>query len=120
MFILELYDREGTKLNIGDYVAVSNSERFTFYAEVKYLKDDGIITPFHTFSFSSVLKVDKLPDNAIKSTEERYNIYYIPEDEADKDGKRFTEFLWSWRKCEHHLNTTSWKIKLQTEQLELF
>ena len=120
MFVLELFDREGTKLNIGDYVAVSNSERFTFYAEIKYLIDEGIITPFHTFSFSSVVKVDKIPDNAIRSTEERYNIYYVPEEEKDNDGKRFKEFLLSWRKCEHHLRTTSWRIRLQQQQLELF
>jgi hypothetical protein len=43
MFILRLFDREGTSLAEGDYVAVSNSENFSFYAEVKYIPERYII-----------------------------------------------------------------------------
>ena len=76
MFNLELYDRKGVKLKLGDIVKVSNRHNFNFYAEVKYLPNEGVITPFHTFSFHSFEKVDAVPEHAVKSTEDRYNIWY--------------------------------------------
>ena len=122
MFILELYDRDGNKLNIGDYVAISDGKNFTFYSEVKYLADKGVITPFHTFSFHSFIKVDSIPDNAIKSTELSYDIWYVSKisSDNDKNGEAAREYLMSWRECEIPLQKRCWRIKLQTEQLELF
>jgi hypothetical protein len=93
-FTLELCDRNGAPLN----------------AEVKYLEDENIITPFHTFSFISFEKVDKVPDNAIKSNEERYSIYYLADPEDDESGKDFNNYLMDWRICEHHLETRTFKI----------
>jgi hypothetical protein len=109
-FTLELCDRNGAPLNEGDYVRVSDGKQFHFYAEVKYLEDENIITPFHTFSFISFEKVDKVPDNAIKSNEERYSIYYLADPEDDESGKDFNNYLMDWRICEHHLETRTFKI----------
>lgn len=116
MFILKLYDRNGRELNIGDLVKISDHRsQFSFFCEVKWLEDEKVITPFHTFSFHSFEKIDKVPENAIKSTEERYNIWYLYEDQAEHDTERasFDNYLMSWRECEHHLEKRSWRIDLQ-------
>lgn len=113
MFILKLFDRKGNELKEGDYVKISNGKEFTFFAEVKYIESEGIITPFHTFSFHSFEKVDKIPDEAKKSTEARYDIWYMYSDDAEQDDKAldFEKYLMSWRECEHHLEKRSWAIK---------
>lgn len=102
MFILTLQDRKGNELNEGDIVKISNGKDFTFYSEVKYLEDEQCIVPFHTFSFHSFEKVDKLPNNAIQSTETRYKIWYVSaiDAEEDKTGEEFRQYLMSWRECE--------------------
>ena len=76
MFTLELYDRKGNKLNIGDIVKISDGKNFTFYSEVKYLEKEKAIAPFHTFCFHSFEKVETVPDHAKPGTEERYKIWY--------------------------------------------
>jgi hypothetical protein len=107
MFTLKIVDRKGIELNIGDIVKVSNGKNFNFYAEIKYLENEKILTPFHTFSFSSFEKADNIPDNAIKSNEERYNIWFVPNSiqEIDEQAKEFSEYLMSWRQCEHLIDT---------------
>lgn len=119
MFLLKLYDRNGTELNLGDIVAISDGKRFTFYAEVKYLEKEQIITPFHTFSFHSFVKIDSIPSNAVLSTEDRYKIWYIGDGQAspDKDAKEFKNYLMSWRQCEHLIDS-SWKIELRNSLLK--
>lgn len=112
MFELKLYDRNGTELKLGDIVKISDGRSFNFYAEVKYLESEQLITPFHTFSFNSFVKEDKLPDNAVRSTEERYGIWWVPgEAETDKDADQFRDYLMDWRKCESHLEKRMWRIK---------
>lgn len=113
MFTLTLHDRKGNLLKEGDIVKISDGREFTFFAEVKYLESEGAIAPFHTFSFNSFEKVDKVPENAIKSTEERYGIWYLNRDvaEKDKEAEEFRRYLMSWRECEHHLEKRSWVIK---------
>ena len=126
MFILELYDRIGNKLNLGDIVKVSNGKEFSFYAEVKYLESEKIITPFHTFSFHSFEKVEKVPEHAKKSTEERYNIWYTNAPEIDeKEAANYAEkYLIDWRQCEHLLESRCYRIQLQKQsnnkQLSIF
>ncbi len=122
MFILELYDRNGVKLSIGDIVKISDGRYFTFYAEVKYLEKEEAITPFHTFSFHSFVKVDSVPEKAIKSKEERYNIWYVYRSEAEEDQEEFVKrtekYLMDWRQCEHLLNENYFKIKeIKTEKI---
>ena len=56
MFTLKLFDRKGTELNLGDIVKISDGKRFTFFAEVKYLESEGVITPFHTIILSHLKK----------------------------------------------------------------
>jgi hypothetical protein len=122
MFILKLYDRLGNELKEGDIVKISDGRRWKFFAEVKYLKDEQVITPFHTFSFSSFERVDSLPDGVIKSTEERYGIWWLEGDD-EEDPETFEEYLSSWRECEHHIDKRCWRIenvKSSTEQLKLF
>ena len=55
MFKLELYDRKGNILSIGDIVKISDGKGFHFFSEVKFLEDEKCIAPFHTFSFHSCL-----------------------------------------------------------------
>lgn len=112
MFTLTIYDRKGVELKEGDIIKISNGKEFDFFAEVKWLEKDQILTPFHTFSFHSFEKIDKLPNGVTKSTEERYNIWYLYHDDAmaDKHAADFQEYLMSWRECEHHLAARMWRI----------
>jgi hypothetical protein len=124
MFILKLQDRNGAELNIGDIVKVSNGKNFQFYCEVKYLEDEQSITPFHTFSFHSFEKVDKIPENAIKTDEERYGIWYVnsPETDPIEHKEKVSNYLIEWRALECLLSKGIYRIeKVKTiEQLKLF
>lgn len=113
MFTLKLFDRIGNELKEGDIVKISNGRVFTFYAEVKYIESEGIIAPFHTFCFHSFEKVDKIPEQAKKSTEDRYDIWYVYDENEEQDEKApdFEKYLMSWRECEHKLEKRSWAIE---------
>ena len=111
-FGLSLYDRKGKKLNMGDIVKVSLRGEFNFYSEVKYLADENKIAPFHTFSFHSFEKVISIPENAVKSTEERYNIWYTTNGETDEAKDLFEKYLMDWRACEHELEAGCFRIEL--------
>lgn len=114
MFTLKLYDRIGNELNLGDTVKVSNGKDFSFYAEVKYLENEKIITPFHTFSFHSFEKVDSVPEHAKRANEERYNIWYTHSPELDEKeaSESANKYLLDWRQCEHLLKTKCFRIEL--------
>jgi hypothetical protein len=113
MFTLKLYDRKGVELKQGDIVKISDGRIFTFFAEVKYLEKEKAIAPFHTFSFHSFEKVDVVPANAKKSTEERYNIWYVWNEEAEKDENPniAEKYLIDWRACEHLLEQKCFRIE---------
>lgn len=113
MFKLELYDRIGNKLKIGDIVKVSDGKGFTFFSEVKYLENEKVITPFHTFSFHSFEKVNKVPEHAKLSTEERYDIWYThsPEIDEKEAADHANKYLIDWRKCEHLLKQRCFRIE---------
>lgn len=111
-FTLHLYDRNGKELNEGDIVKISDGSRITFYAEVKFLEGHNAIAPFHTFSFSSMIKVDKLPEGLTKANEERYGILH-GEPEDDSGGGVIKQYLLEWRECEHNLDDRMFKISRQ-------
>src|SRR5690606_21722707 len=100
------------ELNLGDIVKLSDGRIFNFYCEVKYLEDEKVITPFHTFSFHSVEKVDQVPANAKLSTEERYKIWYVYSDEAelDENPEHGERYLMDWRQCEYLLEERMFQI----------
>jgi hypothetical protein len=112
MFKLKLQDRKGNELKEGDIVKISNGREFAFFAEVRYIEEHGIITPFHIFSFHSFEKVDKVPDDAIPCYDEGYgiSIWYIPNAEKDNEAKEYEEYLLSWRQCEHLMEKRCWVI----------
>lgn len=112
MFTLKLFDRKGVELNQGDIVKISDGRNFKFYSEVKYIHELKIIAPFHTFTFHSFEKVDKVPDNVIQSTEQRYRIWYVVGTEPDEEAKDFEHYLLSWRECERLLEKNVFKIEL--------
>lgn len=122
MFTLRLYDRNGTELHEKDIVAVSDGSRFRFYSEVKFIKKECVIAPFHTFCFHSFVKVDKVPENAKKGSEERYNIWYVCDGEdADLKSDDFETYLLGWRTCENQIDKRSWRItKNEPKPLTLF
>lgn len=113
MFTLTIHDKKGTELKEGDIVEIHNGRSFTFWAEVKYLEDEQVITPFHTFSFHSVEKVDTVPVAAVKSSEERYGIWFLQDAEHElvEDDGQFEKFLASWRECEFNLNQRMYRIQ---------
>lgn len=115
MFTLELYDRLGQKLNIGDIVKISDGHHFKFFAEVKYFSDEKTITPFGTFSFHSFEKVEKVPETAIQSTEERYKIWYENNPESDLKSKEYDHYLLEWRHLESLLSKKIFRIELNTQ-----
>jgi len=113
MFKLTLHDRNGVELKEGDIVKISNGRDFSFFAEVKWLEKEQVLTPFHTFSFHSFEKVDKVPDNARKGNEERYGIWFMYEDEGrehDEKQEYFDKYLADWRQCEHLLDNKCYRI----------
>lgn len=112
MFTLTLHDRKGTELKEGDLLMISDGYKITFYAEVKYDADKEIIYPFHSFSFHSFERVDKLPDNAIECTDEYNRIWFVPNEEhPDIDAEFFKEYHSSWRDCEVALKNRAYRIK---------
>jgi hypothetical protein len=115
MFKLILQDRKGNILNEKDIVKVSNGKTFTFYSEVKYIDKKGVLAPFHTFSFHSFEKVDKVPDGAILADELDYNIWYVPNAEPDEYAKDFNKYLMSWRECEIAIEKSAFVIKRNNE-----
>lgn len=111
-FFLTLHDRNGVELKEGDYVKIIEHGRFQFFCQITYLPKEQVIAPFHTFSFMSLEKVKSLPKEAIKSTEERYNIWYLPNaEEFEQTDQQFNDYLLEWRQCEHHLDKRCWRIK---------
>ncbi len=110
MFLLKLYDRNHKEVNIGDIVKISDGREFTFYSEVKYLEEEKKIAPFHTFSFHSFEKVDKVPDHAKESTETRYKIWYTHSPEPDERAQNFEGYLTDWRACEHILDRSVFEL----------
>ncbi|TXI90600.1 MAG: hypothetical protein E6Q36_01165 [Chryseobacterium sp.] len=120
MFKLTIHDRNGVELKEGDIVKIIVREEFQFFCEVKYLEGDKVLTPFHTFSFHSVEKIDKVPEKAIKSKEERYNIWFMPTKKYDDQGmEAFSKYLMSWRQCEHLLEKRMWRIERLTNNKKL-
>jgi hypothetical protein len=118
MWVLKLFDRDGNELKEGDIVAISDSHNIRFYCEVKYSESEKVLFPFHTFSFHSVVK-SKVPDGAIKSTEERYNCWYMPDYNDDITVNRHESYLMEWRTCETLLKMFRIE-KIERPQLELF
>lgn len=116
-FILTIHDRSGTELQFGDIVKVHNDDKVQFYAEVTWMESEQAIAPFHTFTFHSFEKIDKLPYGVMKSTEERYNVWYI--ESPEEDTERFEGYLMSWRECEYQLKKKCFRIK-PNKQLNLF
>lgn len=112
MITLKLYDRKRQELNFGDIVKISNGRDFSFYAEVKYLKKEKAIAPFHTFSFHSFEKVDSIPAGMTKSTETRYGIWYTHNPENDESAEQFEKYLIDWRACEHLLEQSCFSVEL--------
>lgn len=111
MFILKLYDRQGTELTLGDIVKVSNGKGFHFFSEIKFLEKEKCITPFHTFSFHSFEKVNSVPSGAVKSKEERYNVWYLPSEIPDEEPEIGEKYLADWRQCEHLLEQKCFRIE---------
>lgn len=113
MFTLTVHDRKGNKLSEGDIVQISEGRHFTFWAEVKFLEQEQVLAPFHTFSFHSFEKVKEVPPEAVKSTEIRYGIWYLQadEDNLDEDAGQFERYLSSWRECEHLLSDRVYRIQ---------
>ena len=115
MFKLTLHDRNGVELKQGDIVKISNGKEFTFFAEVKWLEKEKAIAPFHTFSFHSFEKVDKVPEKALRRVVEAdYNWWFLCSEDAemDEDAERAKRYLLSWRECEHKLDNRSYRITL--------
>ena len=115
MITVKIKDRLGNELNFGDIVKISDGRKFKFYSEVKYLEKEKAIAPFHTFCFHSIEKVDSLPRNAKKGDEERYDFWYICNDEAETDeaAERANEYLLSWRECERFLEKSCFSIEIK-------
>lgn len=119
MFKLQLFDHHGNALKLGDILRVNTgqSQPQSFYSRLTWLKEEQAIAPFHTFSFHSFEKVDSLPENAVKSTEARYDIWYAENNDDTKEV--FENYLMSWRQCEDLLKDRCFRIVPDT-QLALF
>jgi len=110
MFILKIKDRQGVELNIGDLVQVHGRYSGSFFARIAFDPERKTIIPFSTFSFHSVEKIDKLPDNVTKA-DEKYGEYWYSDTPSDTDEK-FEKYLISWRECETKINSGAFNIEL--------
>ena len=110
MFTFKLKDRKGQELNFGDVVAILDGDRFTFYCEVKYLAEKKVITPLHTFSFHSVEKIEKLPDEAVLLDEKEYKCWYVPDGIQDASAADYKDYLMSWREGERFLDKSCFEV----------
>lgn len=110
MFTLKIHDRNGIELKEGDIVKVHNNREFVFFSEVKWLEQEQAIAPFHTFAFHSFEKVDSVPESAIKSNEERYNVWYLEQEKEDPKLDFFEKYRIGWLECEHELDNRSYRI----------
>jgi hypothetical protein len=123
MFILKLNDRNGLELNENDFVKISNGKSFDFFSQVKYIEETKSIIPFSVFTFHSIVKIDSIPLNAVKSKLADYDVWYLYNDdaEADNDSFLYDNYLRSWRECELKLEDRCFKIELINKpQLTLF
>lgn len=113
-YILQLQDIKGAPLNEGDLVKISSSSGQTiFYSEVKYMEEEQAFSPFHTFAFHAIEKVESIPEAAIPTmSEERYRVWYLPrsDDDSEPDDSGH-EYITSWRECEYLLNRRCFSIK---------
>ncbi|MCP9290019.1 hypothetical protein [Gracilimonas sediminicola] len=110
---LSFYDRNGEKLKFGDIVALSDGKNLKFYCEVTYLEDQKAIAPFHTFSFHSVIKVDSVPESAVKSeVEKRYDMWYDKAGDEDLNASEHDKYLMSWLECERLLENRMFRVEL--------
>jgi hypothetical protein len=110
--ILQLQDRNGNDLNFGDIVGISDGKNIRFYAEITYLKEEKTIAPFHTFSFHSMIKVDKLPEGVKPCNEKRYKCWYDPNGKKDNNSKDGEKYLIDWRSCERFLSERVFRIEV--------
>jgi hypothetical protein len=123
--LLTIHDRKGNELKFGDIVMIechSMGNYYRFYSEVKYLPESQSIAPFHTFSFHSVEKVDRIPDGAVASTEERYKVWYecreLGEDEEIPKKESYERYLMEWRECEHLLEQKIFRVHTTEEVIK--
>lgn len=109
MFLLKIKDRDGTPLNLGDIVEISDGRHIKFFARVQWLPTERALSPFHTFSFHSVRRVgdnvECLPDGVVQCTEPRFDCWYLPEPRPDADASSHEHYLTEWRKCERFLES---------------
>lgn len=122
MFEITFHDRNGTELKEGDIVALSDGRSINFYCEVKWIEAEQIMAPWHTFSFHSVEKIDKLPDGVTLSDETRYKCWFHNSPLDDSDSKPFNNYLMEWRTCEREIDKRVFRIKRidQSAQQKLF
>lgn len=116
--ILQLQDAHGIELNLGDIVKINTHVKdylnTPFFAEITYDEERKCIYPFHTFSFHSMEKVNKLPDTAVKLDEKRYNCWFDKNRDKNTEAvKEADKYLMSWRQCEHNLNKRMYHIKIE-------
>ena len=109
MFQLIIKDSNGIALNEGDIVKVTGNYSAHFYCEVTYLDNEKALAPFHTFSFHTIVKVDRLPANAVKGMEDRYNMWYVSADA--KDIEKLNKYVASWRDCERLIDKGCFHIE---------
>lgn len=111
MFEITFHDRNGLELKEGDIVALSDGRSLQFYCEVKWIEEEQIMAPWHTFSFHSVEKVDKLPEGLTLSNETRFKCWYHNEPLEDGENSKFNDYLMEWRTCEREIDRRVFRIK---------
>ncbi len=120
MWQLRLYDSFQTELNEGDLVQIDSGRGNVFYAQVKLLEDENAFSPFHTFSFCKIRKIENLPSSAVKMDEDRYDCWYDAGEELKQED--YNLYYYDWKSCESRMNERSFRIfKIsQVHQTKLF
>ena len=108
MFRLRFFDCDGAEIFEGDIVKIYAGNHTIFYSEVKYLEDERVLVPLHNFAWYRFKKVDTIPLFAVKSNEDRFDLWYEPDTKHNYNLPQ--EQLTSWKDCEVLLENRCWQI----------
>lgn len=132
MFRLTLHDNMGVELVEGDIVKVINRghDNTIFFSEVRWIEKngckEGILVPFHTFSFHSFQKIEGgleallsiYKDRLIECIVEGVEYWYVSkldseklnDDENEEDEDEVSKYLMDWRQCEYLISEGCYRI----------
>lgn len=78
---IDFFDSIGQKLNLGDLLKVQTKMNLglTFYVKLQF--SNGNLVPLSKFAFDRIIKIDKLPEDAIECSTKDFIYWMHPKTE---------------------------------------